>query len=105
MNRRVLPSDIFPDIKHHMLIIQNSYSVKSGVKLRIKAVLLYHEVRNYKAVSLQLGTAHSFVQTWNKRACKELAVWDVTASEKLKRDTLLKVFSDLPRASGPSRAM
>ena len=70
------------------------------IGLNCKSVLLYRKLRNYTAVSIELGTSHGFVQKWNKRACHQLADWDVNADKKVKRDKLLQVFSDLPRQSG-----
>lgn len=101
MIRRILPADIFSDIKPYLYKLLNSYTVKAGIQLRIKSVLLYSEIRNYSAVGKELGVSHGFVQTWNKRACKELNDWDIDRSDNEKKEKLLQVFSDLPRHSGP----
>jgi len=99
--RRVLPNQLFSDIRIYMSKLLKSYSAKQCIHERIQAVLLYHEIRNYNQVAKQIGRGSFFVQKWNKRACIELIDWDINWSQQDKKSYLIKVFSDLPRNSGP----
>ena len=99
--RRILPSEIFNDIEIHLKKLLNSYTIKECIHTRIKAILLYRKIRNYTAVGLQLGASHGFVRKWNVRICIKLSNWDNDLSEKLKRQKLIEVLTDLPRNSGP----
>ena len=99
--RRILPFEIFSDIEVHLQKLLKSYTVKECIHTRIQAVLLYRKIRNYTATGLQLGKSHGFVRKWNLRACNRLSDWEISSSEKLKRQKLLEVFTDLPRISGP----
>ena len=101
MMMRILPLEIFSDIEVHLQKLLKSYTVKEGIHTRIQAVLLYRKIRNYSAVGIQLGKSHGFVRKWNLRVCHQLSDWDISFSEKIKRQKLLKVFTDLPRTSGP----
>lgn len=98
---RILRSEIFDDIEIHLNKLLKSYTVKECIHTRIQAILLYRKIRNYSIVGIQLGKTHGFVRKWNVRVCSELINWDSSLSVKLKRQTLIKLFSDLPRASGP----
>jgi len=101
MMRRILSLEIFSDIEVHLQKLLKSYTVKEGIHSRLQAVLLYRKIRNYTAVGIQLGKSHGFVRKWNLRVCIQLSDWEMSACEKIKRQKLLEVFTDLPRTSGP----
>lgn len=101
--RRVLSAVTFKDIKIHLEKLLKSYTVKQCVHSRIEAVILYRELRNYTQVAKQLNKAVSYVHKWNLRACSELIDWEHNETNEVKRQRLLHVFSDLPRASGPKK--
>lgn len=99
--QRALPQKTLKKIEPHLIKILKSYNLPQGISQRMKAFLLYQETRSCLKVSAKLGLSHSFICKWNKRVYERLYYWDEQQPSQLKREKLLKAFSDNPRASGP----